>query len=190
VLPVLATVIWVAYLLFAARMLFKDSPGQIPFVVAAILGGVAIASWSAIRDALSGVFVKAGRVCRVGDHVSVEGVKGRIVRMGLRAMTVETNEGDEAIIPYGQVSRSAMLRTPVIDAGALHVFRISTPRELSSPEAKKRLREAILRCHWSSLVREPQVVPGGEDVFEVTVFALDPDRGPDIEAEVRRAFGQ
>ena len=188
--PVAAALAGLVYLLFAARALFADYPAYVPAVLGLVVAAFVAASWSAIRDFSSGVVLKAGRICKVGDTVRIGQVQGRVERLGLRVLVMETSAGEEAIIPYSQVVRESVLRAPVIDGVALHVFRLPVPPGLPLREAKDRAREAALLNHWASIVREPEIVLTDGDRLEVTVFALHPDHAPDVEAAVRQALGQ
>ena len=55
----------------------------------------------------------------------------------------------------------------------------------SPAELKARVRRSAMLVHWSAISRPPEVILG-DGHLEVTVYAIDPDRGPDIEAAVRR----
>jgi small-conductance mechanosensitive channel len=185
--PVVSAFVGVLYLLFAAGLFFERYPQHFPVAVAVILGVSIAASWFAVRDLVSGVFLKAGRVCRAGDYVRVGDVQGRVQRMGHRVLVVETARGEEAIVPYSRVARDSVLRTPVSDRGTLHVFELSLPGSPPVAETKRKIRESALRCHWSAIAREPEIAVIDADRFEVTVFALDPDRVREVEDAVRRA---
>lgn len=186
--PAAGAFVGLFYLLFAARTVFKQYPDFVPLVLTLIVVGFIVVAWFAFRDFVAGVVIKAGRVCTVGDFVHVNDVKGRIAQMGLRVLTLETSDGDEAIIPYSSIARESLLRTPVLDSVSLHAFHVKVPDKLETIDAQEVIREAALRSHWSSLVREPKVVSVGDRAFEVTVFALDPGHGPHIERAVRAAL--
>ena len=183
--PALAGGLVVAYLLFACGAVFE--PGSIPFWVGVgvVVAGSLAASWFALRDLVSGVFLKVGRVARVGDYVRIGDVQGRVERMGARVLVVETARGEEAIIPYSQVAREAVLRTPVAERGTLHVFELHLPGRPAVAETKRRIRESALLCHWSAVAREPEIAVLDADRYEVTVFALDADRVREVEEAVR-----
>lgn len=187
--PLFTALVGVLYLLFAAGVVFERYPQHFPIAVAVILGVSIAASWFAVRDLVSGIFLKAGRVCRVGDYVRIGEVQGRVERMGHRVLVVETAKGEEAIIPYSRIAREAVLRTPVSERGTLHVFELNLPGHPPVAETKRRIRESALRCHWSAIAREPEIAVLDADRFEVTVFALDADRVRDVEDAVRRAVG-
>lgn len=188
--PVIALLVWLGYLLFVARVLFRSAPEELPFVAAAILVGLAIAAWSTIRDLVNGVFVVSGRVCAVGDHVEIDGISGRVVRMGLRVLTLETVSGDDAIVPYSKVARAPLRRSRVFESANAHVFRVPAPPDREMVDVKRELRETVMCSHWSSPVREPEITSTDRGEFEVTAYAVDSERGGDIEAYVRREFGR
>ena len=188
--PVLAALSTLLYLLFAAGIFFERYPAHFPIAVAVILGVSIAASWFGVRDLVGGVFLKAGRVCRVGDYVRIGEVQGRVERMGHRVLVIETARGEEAIIPYHRVAKDAVLRTPVSERGTLHVFELSLDGPRSVAETKKQIREAALRCHWAAIARDPEIVVIDADRYEVTVFALDPDRVREVETAVRAALAQ
>ncbi|MCB9597441.1 MAG: mechanosensitive ion channel [Sandaracinaceae bacterium] len=187
--PVFSALSVLFYLLFSAGLFFERYPAHFPIAVAVILGVALAASWFGVRDVISGVFLKAGRVCRVGDYVRVGDIQGRVERMGLRAVVVETARGEEAILPYSRLTRDAVLRTPVSERGTLHVFELDLEPSTSVADTKRRIREAALTCHWSAIAREPEIAVLDGHRYEVTVFALDPDRVREVEAAVRAAVG-
>jgi hypothetical protein len=188
--PLAGTLIVLLYLLFAVGVVFKAQPSQLPAALAFVVVGFVVASWTVVRDVVSGVFLKAGRVCRVGDHVRIGNVEGRVERMGLSVLVIETREGDEAVLPYSSIARQSILRTPVIDNVAPHVFCVEAPAGLPLPELKALIRLHALNSHWSSIARQPDVEATSGGAFEVTVFALDADHAADVEATVRRALEQ
>ncbi|MEE9382762.1 MAG: mechanosensitive ion channel domain-containing protein [Nannocystaceae bacterium] len=186
--PMLVAFLAFSYCVFAARTLFRGDPTYMSIAVGALGIAAVSASWFAIRDVVAGVILRTGRACTEGDHVRINGIQGRISAMGLRVMSIETSLGEQAIVPYSAVVQSSLLRTPVFDNVAIRVFRLKAPEIISISAVKSRIRQAAMRCHWASAVREPGIVitEGGE--LEVTVFSVAADRGPEIEAAVRAAF--
>ncbi len=188
-LPVFGALLVLPYVLFAARIALQNSG---PISVVATLG-IATASlaagWPAIRDVVAGVLIKSGRVCSVGDRIAVNGLEGSVVEMGLRTITLETNLGDEALLPYAVLARSTIVRTPAVEGIAPHVFRLQTPASASVSDARAAVLEAAMCSHWASVVRQPEVKSIGKNGYEVTVFALNPDHGMDVENAVLSVTG-
>lgn len=186
--PVIATLVALVFALFAAGSVFGGHPQALPFALVLVVAAFVAAGWSAIRDFVSGVVLKAEGVCDVGDHVRIGKLEGRIETMGLRAMTLETVDSDVAVVPYGTLARESIVRTHAVESGQAHAFRAPLPKSLSLAEARTRIRAAALGNHWASFVREPEIVGKDAGEIEVTVYALDPDRAPEVESAVRRAL--
>jgi small-conductance mechanosensitive channel len=77
---------------------------SIPLTAFAFLGGaLAIAAGFGLQNLLknlvSGVMLLVERPLRLGDLVEVDGVRGRITEIGVRASTLRTADGIESIIP-------------------------------------------------------------------------------------------
>lgn len=187
-MPVLAAAGVLALAVLVVRTLLSDQPRMAAAGTMLVIGAFTVASWSALRDVASGVFLKAGQVCREGDLVRIDDLSGRVIAMGLRVMVVETSDGDEAIIPFSQVSRERLMRSPAADGLAPHVFRLRPDEGVDLAAVKAAVRRSALLSHWAAVSREPEVTRVGAEV-EVTVFSLDPDHGPDVEATVRRSCG-
>ncbi len=185
--PVLGAVVFLVYALFGLGLLFGGEPDAGAIAASVVLLLVVAAAWPALRDVASGVALKTGRACRVGDYVRVGGVQGRVRRLGLRTVTIETSDGDEAVVPYTRVVRDTLVRAPAQEHAVHHVFRMSLPDDRRLPEVKDAIRVAALHVHWHSVVRDPQTSALGDGLIEVTVFPIHPDRGPDVEAAVRAA---
>lgn len=183
--PILGVVLFLLYALFGVGLLLGEKPDASAVAASVLLLLVIAAAWPALRDVASGVALKTGRVCRIGDYVRVDGIQGRVQRLGLRTLTIETSDGDEAVVPYGRVVRETLFRAPAREHAAHHVFRVRLLEGRSLREAKEAIRVTALHVHWHSVVRDPQTAVVGEGVVEVTVFPIHPDRGPDVEAAVR-----
>lgn len=188
--PALGAVIVLLYAVFAAGVLIGDAPGVGRIATAAVILLVIAAAWPALRDVASGVVLRSGRACRIGDYVRIGGIHGRIQSLGLRTLTLDTSNGDEAIVPYTRVVRETLFREPAQEHAAHHVFQLDVPAGSTLSLLKERVRIAALHSHWHSVARDPQMSLVGDRMIEVTVFPIHPDRGPDIESAVLRALGR
>lgn len=184
-MPIVSALAAMVYGLYVVRRLFAGQPEAATASMVLVLATFVIASWASLRDISSGVFIKAGRVCREGDTVTVDELEGRVMHMGLRVLVLETADGEEAIVPYHRIARGRLLRTPAAEGLSPHMFRVPLPDAGSTSALKDEIRRRAMLVHWSAASREPEVTLDGE-ALEVTVYSVDPERGPDIEAEVRR----
>jgi small-conductance mechanosensitive channel len=186
--PLIGSLAGFAYLLYSLRLMFADHPQYMPLV----WGGAAVtvigASWFAVRDLISGVLLKSGRVCKVGDRIRLADVEGVIRHMGLRLMAIESESGGVALVPYSKIASESVVRAPSRGAVLPHVFRVTVPTSVTMSDARSSLRLAISQCHWASLVREPELAVLSENTYEVTVFSLAAERSAEIEAAARASL--
>lgn len=185
--PVLGLTVVIAYIAFAALLISMREP-LFAWVLAALVALLIVFAWSPLYDLMAGVAFRAGRVCQVGDHVSVGDVEGRVVRLGSRVLVLRTRSGDEAVLPYGKIHRNTLRRTQSVPGAHVHSFVVEGAPLEELPTLRRRLIEAALRCPWSAVLHDPKVEQRQDGRLEVSVFALHADYAPLVEAAVRRAL--
>lgn len=182
--PLFAAALVIIWAIVAVHWVLRNGSAA-PYAVV-VIGGVCVAAfWRVIRDVAEGLYFRSARTFLVGDQVQIGETRGRLQSTGVRSITIETPDGELAILSYTQVAASAIFRSPAADRTSFHVFRVPMPKDTSLPEAKQRVREAALLCHWSSIAQPPQCVATADGELEITVFALDADRASEIERAVR-----
>ncbi|MDD9940976.1 MAG: mechanosensitive ion channel [Myxococcales bacterium] len=185
--PVFAVAVCLTYLFVAVQEIFGGYAAAMPLLLGSVLAAFAAALWAPIRDLLAGVFIKSGRVVRVGDEVQVQDTRGRVERLLYRRMVLRTSQG-EAFLPYGLVSRHAIVRASSKLGPAAHSFRIRPMRAVSQMELRERVRQSALLCHWASPARAPELLNLEQGGLEVTVFCVDAEHAPEVESAVRRSL--
>ena len=95
---------WVLFIVSAILVIAALVGANIPLTAFAFLGGaLAIAAGFGLQNLLknlvSGIMLLIERPLRLGDLVEVDGVRGRITDIGVRASTLRTADGIESIIP-------------------------------------------------------------------------------------------
>jgi small-conductance mechanosensitive channel len=186
--PLAGATLIAIYTVIAARWVLASNDPREWLAFALVLGVAAAASWSVLRNALEGVYLRVGRTFEIGERIDIAGVQGRVHRLGARALVVETVDGQLAIIPYRTVANATIRREPFDQQSAFHVFRVPIPDRRAIPELKRAVHEAALLCHWSSTRRLPQVTATEDGQLEITVFPVDGNHAPEIERVVRDAL--
>lgn len=185
--PVLGLAVLVAYIASGVAVLLAREP-EFAAVVVSLIGILVLFGWAPLYDLISGVAFRFGRLCRVGDHVRVGDVEGRVLDIGMRSLVVQTPEGDEAVLPYGKISRETLRRTQSVSGAHVHAFAIERPDGVEFSTLKRQVVRSAMRCHWASVVHEPKVERRERGVIEVSIYALDADHAPVVEAAVRQAL--
>ncbi|MCA9707771.1 MAG: mechanosensitive ion channel, partial [Myxococcales bacterium] len=146
--PVVELLVAVAYVAAALVVLLTEEP-EFAWVLIALVVALVAFSWSALHDLVLGVAFRVARVCQVGDLVQVDDITGRVLEVGLRALVLQTRDGDEAVVPYGRIGRRTLRRTQSVSGAYVHSFVLQPPGDLGFAELKRRVIEAAMRCHWA-----------------------------------------
>ncbi|HHO50075.1 MAG TPA: mechanosensitive ion channel [Deltaproteobacteria bacterium] len=184
--PMAELIVSILYLVAGVQLLFEGDPWLASIAVLGILFGGLWLARIALMDLLTGVFLRTNGSLVRGDWICVEGLEGQVSWLGTRALSVRTSSGDVVLIPYSRLAGQPMVRTTRSDGAHRHTFRLEGLPSGQDEPAAERIRHLAWLCHWSSAAQPPSVRRGPDDAYEVTVFALEPDRGLQIEAFVRK----
>ena len=95
---------WILFAVAAILGLVALVSASIPLTAFAFLGGaLAIAAGfglqTLLKNLVSGVMLLIERPLRLGDLVEVDGIRGRVTEIGIRASTIRSADGIESMIP-------------------------------------------------------------------------------------------
>jgi hypothetical protein len=187
--PVIGLTMLVAYVASGVAVLLAREP-EFAAVLVSIVVVLVMFAWAPLYDLIAGVAFRFGRRCQVGDHVRVGDVEGRVIDIGMRALVVQTREGDEAVVPYGKISRDTLRRTQSVTGAHVHAFVLEQPADVEFARFKQHVVRAAMRSHWASVVHEPKLTRREGQTVEVNIYALDADHAPVVEAAVRKSLEQ
>lgn len=187
-LPVFELLVWVVYLPTSLAWLMGGHP-LTTLIIVCLLGAMLIfAGWFAFRDYIAGVVLRSERGWQRGDWVQSGEVEGRIRHLGLRTLQIERADGDRVLIPYGRLSREALVQGIRVSAGAAHhTFAVGLEDPAREDEVRRAIEQTALLCHWSAPRPEPEVRTNDVGQLEVTIHALTEERAATVERVVRAA---
>ncbi len=95
---------WILFVAGGVLLLVGLLGASIPLTAVAFLGGaLAIAAGVGLqnlhKNLVSGVMLLIERPMRLGDLVEVDGIRGRVTEIGIRASTIRSGDGIESMIP-------------------------------------------------------------------------------------------
>lgn len=164
----------------------RSGPGLI-FVAVAL--GVVLVGRDVLRDYLSGVRVRAGRLVEQGDALTVGDVDGVVSRIGRLSLSIEDERGS-VVVPHTRVA-SAVVRQRTQRSGARpHRFEISWSGPTGQVRAATVVERAALLDPWCAAGHDILIEPLGPRRIAVTVHALDGTHAFAIEATMRRALDE
>jgi len=104
------SILWVVFV--AAWLIIVTGLGSIfSFLTLSGIAGLAIslALQNTLSNIISGILILSDGVLRLHDSVEYSGVKGRVVKIGLRATWVKTDSGDIAIISNNYLANGPLV---------------------------------------------------------------------------------
>jgi hypothetical protein len=185
--PLAGVTLVAVFVVLAVRWVLESDDRRAWIAIGVVTAVVIAVSWRPLRDIFEGVFFRVGRVCGVGDRVQIGTLRGRVQCLTLRGIHIESVDGELAFVPYRLVTAQPLLRTTGDDLG-FHVFRVHLPPNRTVADARRIILETALLSHWSSIARHPHVAAAESGDLEITVFAVDPDRAPELELALRQAL--
>lgn len=187
--PILGLTVLVAYVASGlAWLLTRDT--EFAAVLLSLVAVLVVFAWAPLYDLIGGVAFRFGQWCSEGDMVRVGEVEGRVVSIGMRSLVIQTRQGDEAVVPYCKITRETLRRTQSVSGAHVHAFVIDAPKDKDFSALKQDIIQAALRCHWASVVHPSKVERREGSTLEVSVYALDADHAPEVEAAVRQFMSE
>ncbi len=94
---------------FVGGMTILDTLGvpMTSILTTAGIGGLAVGfgAQNLIKDVITGFFILLEDQISVGDYVTIEGISGTVVGMGMRVTTIQGAAGELNIIPNGSITK-------------------------------------------------------------------------------------
>jgi small-conductance mechanosensitive channel len=150
--------------------------------------GIGIGLQNIINNLVSGLILLFERPIRLNDVVEVDGVKGEVKQIGIRATIIETEEGSEAVVPNSELISNRFLNWTL--SNRLH--RVELPISVSygtELPTVLRLLEKAARSHrlvWPDPPPSVEFVAFGDSglLLELQFWLLQDDNFRDAKNEV------
>lgn len=158
------------------------------FVTGGLSVGIGFGSKEIIGNLISGILLLFDQSLRPGDVVSVEGQMGTVSNIGIRSITVNTQNNVDVVIPNQTFLTSSVTTYTKSD----RLVRALLPLETADEHSPNAVREALLEVtQWHPAVAEdPEPVVfffGNGDTshrFELAVWFEDPLRTKALSSEL------
>ncbi|GEM_PF-2733190 len=186
--PLAGLFVALIYCLFTAQTLFAQFGNIQPIALLLVVTAFFVGSRNLVSDVFSGIALRAERSCQVGDHVRIGSIQGKITAMGTRAISLETQEGENALIPYAEATKIPIVRIQAVEGGASHSFDHQVSEKLSFAKLVQVVERAALAQHWGSIARPPEINRGSEGLIKITVFSLSSAHVAEVELAVKKAL--
>ncbi len=177
--PILEVFVLILIILWIIARFYGDDPVYSLILNTAFLVILIWSVWFAIRDYVSGIFLRAENIYELNDTVHINQIEGTVRKMGFRSLEIETEDHRKIRIPYSTITRETVERLSESERWKADTFTINMKKTDSATFAIQQLKLTILNCAWSSVGKFPIIEleseRDGEFHFEVTVYALERD---------------
>ena len=187
-------IVWGGYLVLAATVLMKKSlmVGLAFLLFVLALGIVLIYVY--FRDYISGLIIKMEKNLVEGDYVYGNGFEGRIRKLNVRNVEVETDDSEIMGIPYYRFLNGIVkIRKHERDNLQSFSFLVEVNRgDLVDFQAfKERVAKFLISLPWVKSSPLPDVVKDEEndEIVRITVYPLMIKFSHKIEKAVNEKFG-
>ena len=189
--PILELVAWVAFIFWSTAYTLSNKSYYPVLVVVLVIVLIILLSWFLVRDFIAGVLLKSQQIYKSGQMIKTAQYSGRITRMGNLHLSLQTEQGESARIPYSVLSNSVIIKQKQ-DYADTNFFSITVPQSLSKEEWVKKLEADILSSPWVSTKANPIIKITEETidsfVFSISVVTLNPEHALHLETRLKKGL--
>ena len=170
-IPVLHIAVWGPILFILEGRLIPDFDG--PRALGRALGLIvlAIAALPWLRSVFHGLVFALELRYHLGDDLQVGTVKGRVVALGVRALTLRAPDGTDAVVPYERLTSETVIRLNLVAHDTPCELAVEIPATLPPARAVVLARQAAALSRFASPRVSPEVFLSPRDgrVTELTL---------------------
>jgi hypothetical protein len=190
-LPILELIAWIAFIFWSTSYTLSQKSYYPVLVVVLVVVLVILLAWFLVRDFIAGVLLKSQRIYKTGQIIKTAQYSGRITRMGNLHLSLQTEQGESARIPYSVLSNSVIIKQKQ-DFADTNTCSITVPQSLSKEEWINKLETDILSSPWVSTKANPVIKITEETmdsfVFTISVVTLNPEHALHLETLLKKGL--
>ncbi len=170
-ITVLHIAVWAPIVFILEGRIVPDFDG--PRALGRALGLVvlALAALPWLRNVFNGLVFALELRYRLGDDLQIGTVKGRIVALGVRAVTLRAPDGTDAVVPYDRLTGETVIRLNLDARDTPCELELEVPADLAPARAVELARQAAALSRFASPRCTPEVflAPSHGRVSELTL---------------------
>lgn len=171
--------IWILFLLWSLNLFYNVDKNLNPVFIAISSLLIIVFVWITGRDVLAGIIFTIENSLEEGQNIYSPFAEGKIKKIGVRALRVESESGQLLIIPYTKLISERISIVTKENRFKNYDSEIS----IYSEESPSKIRETILRrimlSHFTSVLSEPKIsyveTENGIHKFRVTASTIRED---------------
>lgn len=159
-IPVLHVAVWAPILFVLEGRLVPDFDGPRALGRSIGLLILAIAALPWLRSVFHGLVFALELRYHLGDDLQVGAIKGRVVALGVRALTLRAPDGTDATVPYERLASETVIRLNLEARDTPCELELEVPAHISPARAVELARQASALSRFASPRCSPEVFLG------------------------------
>lgn len=191
-LSIFETGIWLLFLIWGVAFFIDKYPIYAIGLGFVVLIFIFLISRYALIDVICGAFIKINRHIQKNQMININGIEGKIMKIGLRTIWLEGNKGEIIELAYSQIIHKPIVISSPAQMILNHSFVIDVFTKKTLIELISDVKNSIRELPWASLKKEPQVklkqtLEQGYKL-EITVFSIDEKYLRVIEKHIKNMY--
>jgi small-conductance mechanosensitive channel len=140
-MPIINVFIWV----LAAFFILSNFGYDISTLLTGLgIGGVALAlaSQAFLSDLISFISIISDKPIEIGDYISIGGIEGTVLKIGIKSTRIERNLGEEVVIPNSKITSSDLFNYRRMNKRR---FDITLGLSMDTPNEKIKMLPEIIK---------------------------------------------
>lgn len=154
-------IVGIVGILFACQLM-GFSWSSLQWLAAGLTVGLGIGLQEIFANLVSGIIILIERPVRVGDYVTVNGTSGTVIRMQLRATTIQDLDHRELIVPNKKFITEDVMNWTLTEAHSRAIFSVG----VAYGSDTQRVQDELLNV----AAQHPQILSDPEPVVVFTAF--------------------
>jgi hypothetical protein len=188
-LPTIACIAWFIYAFWLINFWFSANTLYPALVLFLFIVLAVLFAWYVLRDVVAGLVFGSRGQFSLNHHVSSGDIAGKIIDKGITHITVRTDSGDTARIPYSSLSGKVVCERSEDTASDYYRVLLSLDKTKSSDQIQSAITREVLCIPWASFGSPPIVHLKSETEaayeFEVLFQSLNSRHAARVERALR-----
>ncbi len=164
----LKMITWFAFTLFCFYQLISSHL----VIGLALVFFIAVIGLNFWKDYLTGTYLKFSGNLNINDLISINNLKGKVLKFNARNILIETESDELMYIPYRQFLDNEVSKK--LNKGEMRSKKITLKLEKDNPNNNlKQIEKIVTLCPWVNSHKPVKVTKIDTSTYEITVYASD-----------------
>ncbi|MEQ9440229.1 MAG: mechanosensitive ion channel [Cyclobacteriaceae bacterium] len=183
---------WIVWLFWVIHHWVADPVIYIYLTISLALILFGLLTWFLLRDMMAGIIFKLQHNLRFQQSIQVGETSGRLLRLGLTSLVLESASGEQRKIPYTRLINQTVTRYDASEVANSFDFQLQVPQTATKDVWLGRLKQQLLLLPWCSVKKPPTIYWQKEDAdtftFVVRAYTLNEQYAHRIENYLKEQY--